>query len=112
MIRATFNKSDCGRKSEGNKAPSLCDTCLNEMCNARCDDVVGCHNFIKRKTNADHIRSMSDEKLAEFLNGIQVKQIKAIEKKMYGEAVILTITDYETDHQLMIDWLKQPFKEK
>lgn len=58
---------------------------------ARCDSGFSGFTPFKPKTNADHIRSMTDEELAEFLFEMQ---------------------DIEYDHKGQpLDWLKQPYKE-
>ena len=56
----------------------------------------------KTQTNADKIRSMTDEELADFLD--------ECEGKGYQDSSITPITE-EGYHMDMLDWLKQPPKE-
>lgn len=56
----------------------------------------------KTQTNADKIRSMTDEELADFLD--------KCEGKGYQDSSITPITE-EGYHMDMLDWLKQPAKE-
>lgn len=56
----------------------------------------------KTQTNADKIRSMTDEELADFLD--------QCEGKGYQDSSITPITE-EGYHMDMLDWLKQPAKE-
>jgi hypothetical protein len=57
-----------------------------------------------QKTNADHIRAMSDEELAEFLCGVYDEDDGS--KFICGDIV----HDYDEDY--IRDWLKQPYKEE
>lgn len=50
---------------------SKCDTCKKTGCFHRSSTVVGCSQYVaKDKTNADRIREMSDEDLAEFIRDV------------------------------------------
>ena len=57
----------------------------------------------KTQTNADKIRSMTDEELADFL--------EECEGKGYQDSSITPINE-DGYHMDMLDWLKQPAKEK
>ena len=63
-----------------------------------------------QKTNADHIRSMTDEELAVFLEGFGVCHYC----HEYEEASFVEygIPDCDGDcERHILDWLKQPYKE-
>lgn len=60
----------------------------------------------KLKTNADHIRSMSDEELAEFFI------VRDAMKKMYGTYPSRTNEIEEVTKIAWLNWLKQPYEEK
>lgn len=57
----------------------------------------------KTQTNADKIRSMTDEELADFL--------EECEGKGYQDSSITPITE-DGYHMDILDWLKQPAKEE
>lgn len=57
----------------------------------------------KTKTNADKIRSMTDEELADFLD--------KCEGKGYQDSSITPINE-DGYHMDMLDWLKRPAKEE
>ena len=58
--------------------------------------------YQKTQTNADKIRSMTDEELADFLD--------KCEGKGYQDSSITPINE-DGYHMDMLDWLKQPAKE-
>lgn len=61
-------------------------------------------------TNADHIRSMSDEELAEFLCGVYDDENCGAYQDECGKFICgTTIFDY--DQYKIADWLKQPYEE-
>ena len=64
----------------------------------------------KPMTNADHIRSMSDENLAMVIIFAQIKQIERIREQLNEAGIVLKANDCEGDLQRMISWLKQPYK--
>ena len=66
-----------------------CGACISKtLCGEPGDTALGCDSrLVHRKTNADHIRSMTDEELAEFLEGD------------YGNM----------EAGRAMDWLKQPY---
>lgn len=66
-----------------------------------------CPHFIQ-KTNADRIRAMTDEELADFIGGIFT-----IERDMWGDYDPRTVVTQEPRVEVrnkedMLDWLKQP----
>lgn len=75
----------------------LCATCEYRRCKH-------CNVYKKASqiTNADKIRSMTDEELADFLD--------KCEGKGYQDSSITPINE-DGYHMDMLDWLKQPAKE-
>lgn len=69
----------------------------------RCHALGNCENKIV--TNADHIRSMTDEELASFLCSVGPDEMEE-DLWLAGD----TIPDY--DQYKVEDWLKQPYKEE
>ena len=63
------------------------------------------------KTNADHIRSMSDEELADFFcKKILIKRFGI--SACYGKPAICPATKLcSPEHNGILEWLKQPYKE-
>lgn len=62
-------------------------------------------------TNAQHIRSMTDEELAEFLCGVYDDENCGVYQDECGKFICgTTIIDY--DQYKIADWLKQPYKEE
>lgn len=45
-----------------------CESCIREDCIYRSDLVIGCNRRVRRVTNGDRIRAMTDEELAEKLS--------------------------------------------
>lgn len=87
-----------------------CRNCINlrrEWCERVWDstdpDLVRDCSFYREKTNADHIRSMTDEELAEWYGeGMCGGQtVDACRKKFHGNCSACAL-----------DWLKQPYKEE
>lgn len=61
-------------------------------------------------TNADHIRSMTDEALAEFLCEVYDDECCGVYQDEVGKFICgTTIIDYDP-HKIK-EWLKQPYKE-
>lgn len=56
---------------------SLCDSCVNKNCRWRAETVsndppvMNCTDFKTKITNADKIRNMTDEELAEYLHSLE-----------------------------------------
>ena len=55
-------------------------------------------------TNADRIRAMSDEELAEFINGVEAEAIRRAGR-------FLTVGDFQRGKEGRLDWLKQEVSE-
>lgn len=64
-----------------------------------CMPCTNCDAYIPTKTNADHIRSMSDEELARFLAEVENRRSAA------GGGAIWKGAAHAKE------WLKQPYKE-
>ena len=84
----------------------VCKKCKN-LVNDWCEKVIDrpdkdmqrdCRYFCE-KTNADHIRSMSDEELAEMLWKTG---------RNYRAVCADNVVDYNEHRDHLIDWLKQP----
>ena len=95
------------------KAMSLCPdvkTCCSQRHPAEFVEGSECHKFNEEVeslfTNADHIRSMSDEELAEFFI------VRDAMKKMYGTYPSRMNEIEEVTKIAWLNWLKQPYKEK
>lgn len=73
-------------------------------------DTVKGVEFDQFKTNADHIRSMTDEELAETIIILQQRGIHFICKKL-GYDAPSPEKIHDGDFKTMLDWLKQPYKE-
>ena len=85
-----------------------CTLSQEEMCRHRKD--VPDTNVVK--TNADHIRSMTDEELADYMSD------HAIDDFCYiicgGECKAIATfnkTPFQRCREIVSDWLKQPYKE-
>lgn len=83
---------------------------VNYPCSSACplygDCIASFSQEVKRRvrTNADHIRAMSDEELSEFLCGV-FDEDDSDAKYIDG----VTIPDY--DEESILWWLQQPYKE-
>ena len=72
---------------------SECKYYWGEICRASANVTLTCiGRIVHKQTNADHIRSMTDEELAEWMS----------ECNAYGERAIAS---------QWMPWLKQPYKE-
>lgn len=85
-----------------------CINCLNlkdEWCeqvnDSPCEDIERDCRYFKQKSNADHIRSMSDEELNGFLLSLDFCPSIACDK-----------CEEANCHNCVFKWLKQPHKEK
>ena len=68
----------------------ICENCLKTLCRRQRDDTIGCSMFVSKVvSNADRIRAMSDEELAESLEDWQD----------WGGGLT---------KELWLEWLKQP----
>lgn len=86
---------------------SKCDTCRMKIYDISCGGCVNvseCKNCYSPPTNADRIRAMSDEELAEFLY---------TSFSCYGCPVRAECdkTACKGCDELVLEWLKQPVKE-
>ena len=88
----------------------ICDTCVRRD---RCisgpkpgEIIVSCGAYKKPPTNADRIRAMSDEELAEFIGGIYT-----LERDAWGDYDPCVVVDQGVkirDKEDMLDWLRSP----
>ena len=62
-------------------------------------------------TNADHIRSVTDEELAVFLECFGVCHYCSEHERLENEPLLKGERCDEQCEQHMLDWLKQPYKE-
>lgn len=78
---------------------ALCENCKNKSCGYASEDVIRCGDFEENlvQTNADRIRAMSDEELAEWITCPQYFGFKMV-------------CDTSCD-ACCLEWLKQPAKE-
>ena len=84
-----------------------CKECVNlqgEWCelvvDSPCEDFERNCKYFKQKTNADHIRSMSDEELAEFLVDVN------------AQGCVCPARDCQTTCiNCITKWLAEPYKE-
>ena len=100
------------------KYGDICDKCAHcEYCDMATfgghnPQITACCKFAKRhQTNADRIRSMSDEELADFIGGIFT-----IETDLWGDYDPRLVVTQEPrveirDKEGMMDWLKAPAEE-
>lgn len=80
------------------------DICPARRRNGDCVSEYPCRHKVeppKPKTNADHIRSMTDEELAEFI-------ATTFEN---GRISVFAIYPELTENHCGLDWLRQPYKE-
>ena len=87
---------------------SICDKCGRESeCPVAHEDDF-CLNYVRKpQTNADRIRAMSDEELADFIGGIFT-----LEHDLWGDYDPRTVVTQEPRVELrsredVLDWLKQ-----
>ena len=80
-----------------------CKLCKYENCSMESKECIGCkQNAVDkytRMTNADRIRSMSDEELAEFIEQVSVDSMDTI----YGVKEYKEIWEYK---ETALKWLK------
>ena len=77
-----------------------CKDCTTNCVYRGKDNEARCGSFVGTVTNADRIRAMSDEELAEFIKNIKVRAVfcKAVKNNNAFEELCST------------EWLKQPFE--
>ena len=88
--------------------------CLNKHCNdyeKDCPMFTECVAYVPRITNADHIRSMTDEELAEFLECFGVCHYCSEHERLENEPLLRGERCDDNCEKHMLDWLKQPYKE-
>ena len=82
----------------------LCENCKITMCREEMDDGIGCAEFVAKDTNvltnADRIRAMSDEELANIMAGTPIC------KERYMDC----IKDGLDCEACLLEWLKQSTK--
>lgn len=86
-----------------------CSQYRHEWCNLKVDspdpDFARDCQYYRGKTNADRIRSMTDEELADFICGIYT-----LKEDMYGDCdyrLVVEENEFRDDDGLL-DWLKSP----
>ena len=92
-------------RTKGYKCYNIkCGACVGKtLCGLSGDEALTCEDrMVNQKTNADRIRAMSEEELAEFLR-------YGIDRDAYGTMVIGK--DLIFSKADMICWLQQPVKE-
>ena len=80
----------------------ICNNCKNRGMKRRCDLYTSmstyaekCKDFEEKKqTNADHIRSMSDEELLDFICSIETYDNGSV-KTIEGSYALCSVTDVE-----------------
>ena len=87
----------------------LCESCKNSSCGYASEDVIRCGDFEENlvQTNADRIRAMTDEELADWLARTQIANV--------AEALSVAGFPWDMDSELhdatkmeCLEWLKQP----
>ena len=74
--------------------------CNNKKCSlGECDQPETCAAYVPVITNADRIRSMSDDELADMLWKTQ---------RNYRAVCSDPVVDYNEQRDNLIDWLQQP----
>ena len=89
---------------------NLCDRCAADCRHERNPNeiVVKCGAFKPPATNADRIRSMSDEELSEFISRIEIGDFG---QQVYGKTFCdMCKGQYECD-DCRLWWLQQPTEE-
>lgn len=96
-----------------------CKNCVN-LKDEWCEKVIDsphpdierdCHHFVC-KTNADHIRSMTDEELAVFLECFGVCHYCPEHERLENEPLLRGERCDEDCEKHLLDWLKHPYKEE
>lgn len=89
---------------------SLCQKCANANCNHAVEPgevVVQCGAYKTPMTNADRIRTMSNEELANALYGMQ----KDLCRHIVTEIGYPGELDFADDAPDLLEWLQQPAEE-
>lgn len=98
-------------RSGGYKCYNIrCSSCIGKtLCGEPADAALGCENrIVSKETNADRIRAMSDEELAEFISRIEIGDFGP---QVYGKTFCdMCKGQYECD-DCRLWWLQQPAEE-
>lgn len=93
---------------------SICDNCINKACVWRAETdspdppVMDCPHFAKKPmTNADKIRTMTDEELARFTTSIQADVLEKAGKALGYPGTLVKDSDIADSEVRWLDWLKQ-----
>ena len=82
-----------------------CGACEGNVCGEPFDIALGCDaRMVKPQTNADRIRAMSDEELAEYIHAVSLGWKEWCDYHCENEC------DDGCDN-CILDWLKQPVKD-
>ena len=83
-----------------------CGACEGNVCKEPFDSALGCDaRLAKPETNADRIRAMSDEELAEWLNRLHTLCECCSARERCGVVECDMVCE-----QNILDWLRQPVK--
>lgn len=91
-------KRHIGTRFKDKDLPGECPYCGSKM--------------IEATTNADHIRSMTDEEMAVFLECFEVCHYCPEHERLENEPLLRGERCDEDCEKHMLDWLKQPYKEE
>ena len=72
--------------------------CTRDSCSDECKTYRRFHP--KPKTNADRIRAMTDEELAEFINGVEAEAIRRA-------GLFITVGDIQRGKEGWLNWLRE-----
>jgi hypothetical protein len=82
----------------------------NGMCTLSEED-CSYQSHTAKRTNADRIRSMSDEELAELLTAVAQKSASKLCESLKTVEVDLSNCNFHILYEAHLDWLKQEAKE-
>ena len=90
----------------------LCENCKITMCREEMDDGIGCAEFVAKDTNvltnADRIRAMDDDELANFLSNWG-----GCNKCKFRDTCTSSIGSVsKICKEIHLEWLKQPEQEE
>lgn len=98
-------------RSGGYKCYNIrCGSCIGKtLCGEPEDAALGCDNrIVSQITNADRVRAMSDEELADFISRIEIGDFGP---QVYGKTFCdMCDGQYECD-DCRLWWLRQPAEE-
>ena len=81
-------------------------SCWREECDHSCECYAKYIEYNK-KTNADRIRSMSDEELAELLTSVAKKSADKLCESLKSVEVDLSNCNFHILYEAHLDWLRQ-----